>query len=102
MKPITVTRWPAKDGSLHETASDADRRNRYIAGERRISAVRAVVEDKVRDNHFGALLSLFSYDPYAKRDKFEQDRFLDDLARLIIDHLSDITEACARSQEDCD
>lgn len=92
---VTVQKWKTFDGMEHNSEAAAKEWERHLASLDRASRVIEVLGSKVRNNYFYSLTkeqALFPY-CYDDGDRYEQDRFLEDLGRLIDENWDDLKRA---------
>lgn len=92
---VTVQRWRTYDGREHDSEAAARSWEEYLASLDQASRVLEVLAPKVRGNYFYSLTkkqALFPY-YYDDGDSYEQNQFLDDLGKLIVEHWDDLKRA---------
>lgn len=92
---VVVQKWKTFDGREHDTEAAAKSWETHLYSQDRASRVVEVLETKVRNNHFYALTkdkALFPY-CYDDGDQYDQNQFLEDLGKLIVDHWDDLKRA---------
>lgn len=95
---VVVQKWKTFDGMEHATEAAAQSWERHLHTLDRVSRVVEVLGLKIRNNHFYSLTkdqALFPY-CYGDGDRYEQDKFLEELGDLIVEKWDDLKQALDR------
>lgn len=95
---VIVQKWKTFDGMEHATEASAQSWERHLHTLDRVSRVVEVLGLKIRNNHFYSLTkdqALFPY-CYGDGDRYEQDKFLEELGDLIVEKWDDLKRALER------
>jgi len=89
---VVVQKWKTFDGREHDTEAAAKSWESYLYSKDRVARVIEVLEREVRRHHFHGLTkdqAIFPYG-YDDGDRYEQDKFLEELGDLIVDKWDDL------------
>jgi hypothetical protein len=92
---VIVQKWKTFDGMEHATEAAAQSWEKHLHSLDRVTRVVEVLERKVRNQHFYSLTkdkALFPY-CYGDGDRYEQEKFLEELGELIVGHWDELKRA---------
>lgn len=97
-RPVSVTRYAAKDGSLHDSPSAADQHDNYKKERRQIEAVTAIIDEPIRRGALSPQCKLF--DGRWNDDELDYDRgaLIESVSLIIINHWQQINGVLAATE----